>query len=145
MLEKMPRMVCLPEPGSMWTPSHVSQARSCGLECTNGAGRGHRRGANDFSWSRRLRAASWRGVVCGRSYKDIFRRPERLPEMAGRLRWHPGGRAGHLDRDEAAEMDALAPLFLRACRRRVVDGFFAGELSISVRANAVLRHSGRRL
>ena len=36
MLEKMPRMVCLPEPGSIWTPSQVSQARSCGLDCTRG-------------------------------------------------------------------------------------------------------------
>ncbi len=42
MFEKMPRMVCLPEPGSMWTPSQVSQARSCGLDCTGGeqGGRG---------------------------------------------------------------------------------------------------------
>jgi len=28
MLEKIPRMVCLPEPGSMWTPSQVIQLSS---------------------------------------------------------------------------------------------------------------------
>jgi hypothetical protein len=34
MLEKTPRMVCFPVPGSMCTASHSSQARSCGLDFT---------------------------------------------------------------------------------------------------------------
>src|SRR4051812_16241365 len=32
MFENTPRMVCLPEPGSRWTPSQVSQQSSWGLE-----------------------------------------------------------------------------------------------------------------
>jgi hypothetical protein len=34
MLEKTPRIVCFPEPGSMCTASHSSHARSCGFEFT---------------------------------------------------------------------------------------------------------------
>src|SRR6478609_3526488 len=34
MFEKTPRMVCLPDAGSMWTPSQVIQARREGLDCT---------------------------------------------------------------------------------------------------------------
>ena len=33
MLEKTPSSVCLPEPGSIWTPSQVTQASSCGFDC----------------------------------------------------------------------------------------------------------------
>ena len=48
MLEKTPSRVCLPEPGSMWTPSQVIQVSSCGLECTGTGGRGAGGGANHF-------------------------------------------------------------------------------------------------
>jgi hypothetical protein len=34
MFENTPRMVCLPEPGSMWTPSQVIHTSSCGFDCT---------------------------------------------------------------------------------------------------------------
>src|SRR4051812_20837568 len=44
MLENTPRMVCLPDAGSMWTPSQVIQARREGFDCTSGgwAGAGER-------------------------------------------------------------------------------------------------------
>src|SRR6478609_8440107 len=34
MLENTPRMVCLPEAGSIWTPSQVIQANREGFDCT---------------------------------------------------------------------------------------------------------------
>src|ERR1700694_2731241 len=42
MLENTPRMVCLPEAGSMWTPSQVIQASREGLDCTPGGWAGAR-------------------------------------------------------------------------------------------------------
>src|ERR1035437_5263449 len=51
MFENTPRMVCLPEPGSMWTPSQVSLVSSWGLDCMVAVGRGAQEGANHFAWS----------------------------------------------------------------------------------------------
>src|SRR3954464_8833025 len=48
MFENAPRIVCLPEDGSIWTPSQVSHASNCGFECTRRAGRASCSGANHF-------------------------------------------------------------------------------------------------
>ena len=52
MFENTPRMVCLPEPGSMWTPSHIIQASSCGLDCIEANRASPGAGGNSFSSAR---------------------------------------------------------------------------------------------
>src|SRR4051812_23526750 len=49
MLENTPRIVCLPEAGSIWTPSHVIQARREGFDCTPGGWVGVRERQNYFA------------------------------------------------------------------------------------------------
>src|ERR1044072_542925 len=61
MLENTPRMVCLPEAGSMWTPSHVIQARREGFDCTPG---GWARGGE--------RQTILRGFRCGNRREATF-------------------------------------------------------------------------
>src|SRR6187399_1355352 len=87
MFEKIPRIVCFPEPGSMWTPSHVSQARSCGLDCTRQTAGLFVPVANKFAPPRRfpvtLRAMSFTEAVIRSYFIDLSAWPRWLVVLVG--------------------------------------------------------------
>lgn len=73
--------------------------------------------------------ASWRGAVSASSIQSLFRRSERLSQMARRAGRHVRRRADNLALDEAAEVGALVRPIRRARWRHFMDGLPALELT----------------
>ena len=72
----------------MWTPSQVSQARSCGFECTIAGGRWARQGANYFSWMCRGQTTWWRVLLSAATQTyvyDLSQYPQWLVVLVGTL------------------------------------------------------------
>src|SRR4051812_43929925 len=63
-LENTPRIVCLPEAGSIWTPSQVIQVRREGFDCTPGGCEGAGERQTIFRPSRWERAGAATFFLC---------------------------------------------------------------------------------
>src|ERR1035438_5501498 len=95
MFEKTPKIVYFPELGSIWAPSQVSHARSCGLDCTPWSWQGVRPRGNSFPGPC-LRPTN--GLVYPRGIAGTCRFGVGLSPMAPHSRGDSRGGPAHLGR-----------------------------------------------